>query len=180
VLEEINGMTTLTKPAIAATHVRYIKLGAGGGWEKECIASGRIRIGFHTERPDRFGRCQAGQWDTVAASYIAEGKGKAEATNFTNQLQWFFEDDGTTLWVTFVDEHLYWGFVASGQWQQSPDGAGVYKTMRDGWQCTDLVGGQLTTDGLPKTLTTLMQFRGTSCKVHQSDYVIRRINGDTI
>jgi len=31
--------------------VRYIKLGGGGGWEKECVDTGIIRFGFGTGDP---------------------------------------------------------------------------------------------------------------------------------
>jgi hypothetical protein len=34
------------------------------------------------------------------------------ATRFTNETRLFFEDDGTTLWITFVGERLYWGLNA--------------------------------------------------------------------
>jgi hypothetical protein len=34
--------------------VRYIKLGKGGGWERECIETGIARFGYGTERDSRF------------------------------------------------------------------------------------------------------------------------------
>jgi hypothetical protein len=40
--------------AIRPAQVRYIKLGAGGEWEDECIAKGIIRFGFGSKRPERF------------------------------------------------------------------------------------------------------------------------------
>ena len=65
------------KPAaIRPARARYIKLGAGGEWEDECIEMGIIRFGFGSERPERFLLCRAGKWDKLTQSFIAvEGPG---------------------------------------------------------------------------------------------------------
>ncbi|MHB9029635.1 MAG: restriction endonuclease, partial [Candidatus Latescibacterota bacterium] len=82
--------------------VRYIKLGGGGSWEKECLNKGIIRIGFGSAGSKRFKQCNSGRWDKLTESFILEGKSKSIATRFTNELRLFFEDDGTTLWITFM------------------------------------------------------------------------------
>lgn len=33
---------------ISADRVRYIKLGEGGSWEKECFERGIVRMGYNT------------------------------------------------------------------------------------------------------------------------------------
>jgi hypothetical protein len=169
----------ITMPAaISPTHVRYIKLGAGGHLENVCVQRGIIRIGFDTEGPERFRLCQARQWDNLFESFKLEGTVKGVAKNFTNQVRRFFEDDGSTLWITFVGERLYWGFVDStSQPTVSPDLGGVFRTVRDGWSCVDIHGEALTKDRLSGALTMLSAFRGTSCDVKESTYVIRRVNG---
>jgi hypothetical protein len=163
---------------INPTRVRYIKLGEGGCWEKDCADRGTLRIGFDTAKPERFLLCQARRWDELRESFVAEGKGKGTATRFTNEVRLFFEDDGSTLWITFVGERLYWGLVNNDQPKPDPSLDSSYRTIRDGWRWTDLNGDPLTKDQLSGALTKLAAYRGTSCDVDVSDYVIRRINGE--
>jgi hypothetical protein len=162
---------------ISPSRVRYIKLGEGGRWEQECLAKGIIRIGFGSADLGRFALCRAGQWEKLADSFITEGKDKATATRSTNELRLFFEDDGATLWVTFVGERLCWGLVDGTAPEPHIDGGGVWRTVAGGWRWTDLLGEQLTKDRLSGALTKLAAYRGTSCDVDVSNYVIRRING---
>ena len=80
--------------AIRPARVRYIKLGEGGKWEKECLDRNIIRFGFASATPRRFPLCRAGQWDALRLSFLAEGLKKGTATRFTNETRIFFEDDG--------------------------------------------------------------------------------------
>ncbi len=163
---------------ISPTRVRYIKLGEGGSWEKECLEKGTIRIGFGSAESQRFGLCQSGRWGDLSKSFIAEGKDKGTATRFTNELRLFFEDDGSTLWITFMGERLCWGMVDRAKPALHPDAKGVWRPIRGGWQTTDLEGEQLTKDRLSGALTKLAAYQGTSCKVDVGDYVVRRVNGE--
>ena len=70
---------------IRPARVRYIKLGEGGRWEKECLEKRIIRIGFGSAQTERFELCQAGRWMEVFLSFIAEGKGKGTATRSMNE-----------------------------------------------------------------------------------------------
>lgn len=45
--------------AISPNRVRYIKLGEGGRWEKECVDRGIIRIGFGSADATRFALCRS-------------------------------------------------------------------------------------------------------------------------
>ena len=168
---------TSTQVIINPASVRYIKLGGGGGWEKECLKKSIIRIGFGTARPAMFRLCQSSRWPKVSESFVAEGKDKGTATRFTKELRLFFEDDGTTLWITFMNERLYWGFVDSAPAVPHADGDGVWRTIRNGWRGTDAQGNPLTKDRLSGALTKLAAYRGTSCDVDVAQYVVRRING---
>lgn len=56
------------------------------------------------------------------------------------------------------------------------DGDGVWRTIADGWRCTDIKGEELTKERLSGALTKLAAYQGTSCRVDVSDYVTRRIN----
>lgn len=168
-----------------STRVRYIKLGRGGSWEKECIKDGIIRFGFGSANDDRFPLCRAGRWVELKQSFLAAGDlaGQAtqgQATRFTNETRLFFEDDGTTLWITFVGENLYWGFLSPTEAEKHRDGHGVWRIVSDGWRATDINGEPLTKDRLSGALTKLAAYRGTSCNVDKADYIIRRINGQKI
>jgi hypothetical protein len=162
------------------TRVRYIKLGEKGSWEKECLAKDIIRFGFGSAEVERFGLCMAGQWDELAQSFITEGKDQKTATRFTNETRIFFEDHGSTLWITFMNECLNWGFLKPMRPKRHPDGNGVFRTVVNGWQTVDLKGEPLTKDRLSGALTKIAAYQGTSCKVDVSAYVIRRINGQKI
>ena len=169
-------MADATATLINPTRVRYIKLGRSGDWEKECLDKGIIRIGFGAAHPDRFLLCHSGRWDALAESFIAEDTGKGMATRFTNELRLFFEDDGSTLWITFMGGRLHWGMVESTPAEPHVDGAGVLRRIRGGWRGTDLNGNPLSKDRLSGALTKLAAYRGTSCDVDVAPYVIRRIN----
>jgi hypothetical protein len=157
--------------AISARVVRYIKLGWGGEWEKECLEKGIARLGFGTEQRSRFRWCSEGDW--------AKLKKKLE-TRFTNQVRLFFEDDGRILWITFHGDRMYWGFLDPSPAESHPDGVGVWRTVVGGWRCDDLKGLTLTKDRLSRRVTKFAQWPGTSCKVTAADYVIRQINGKMV
>ncbi|HYR87949.1 MAG TPA: hypothetical protein VE422_27970 [Terriglobia bacterium] len=171
-----SGSSTAVKPK----RVRYLKLGEGGLWEQECVTKGTIRIGFDSAKQDMFALCRAGRWDAVAAVWIGVGKTKGTATRFTNELRLYFEDDGSTLWITFIGERLCWGFVDESASQPHPDGRGVLRAIRGGWRSTDRNGEELTKDRLSGALTKLASYRGTSCDVDVAEYTVRRINGQKV
>lgn len=166
-----------TSPLISPSRVRYIKLGHKGKWEPECLSQGIIRLGFGMANPARFDACRKCQWDELKVSFAAEGKDLGTTTNFTNQVRLFFEDDGSTLWLTFIGEQLCWGFLAPGAPAPHADQDGVWRTVAGGWKKTDRNGEPLTKNRLAGTLTKLAGYRGASCDVDVADYATRRING---
>ena len=158
------------------TQVRYIKLGAGGTWARESIERGIARFDFESASAERFPLCRDGRWDELYASFLGEQKTKGASRNFTNQTQQFFEDDGSTLWITFHGDSLYWGKFGEARAERHEDGDGVWRAILGGWRSTDINGIPLLTKGLPGKLTKLASFRGTSCAVDAADYIISRIN----
>ncbi|SRR6266567_966977 len=166
-----------TTATIRPNRVRYIKLGAGGGWERECLEKGIVRFGFGSATDERFPLCRGGRWKELLTSFLSETKDKSTATRFTNETRIFFEDAGSTLWITFVGERFCWGLLTSTPPEPHPDGDGVYRTVAGGWRWADINGEELTKDRLSGALTKLAAYRGTSCNVDVSEYAIRRING---
>jgi hypothetical protein len=163
--------------SITQTRVRYIKLGAKGGWEEDCLKRGVVRIGFGSGQKERFRMCNEGRWDDLKASFIAKGRTKGVATDFTNQMRHFYEDDGATLWITFVGQYLYWGALEATPPSQDPSGDGVCRTVIGGWRRNDLNGDVLTKDQLSGALNKLSSYQGTSCAVDVAEYVLRRVRG---
>lgn len=70
------------------------------------------------------------------------------------------------------------GFLTSNPAEKHADGGGVWRAVSNGWISTDLKGEPLTKDRLSGAVTQLASYRGTSCGVDKSDYIIRRINGE--
>ena len=162
---------------IHPARVRYIKLGEGGRWEKECLEKGIIRFDFSSATAERFPLCLQRNWDGLTQSFIAEGKNRGTVTRFTNETRLFFEDDGSTLWITFIGEKLCWGFLTASPPERHADGDGVCRIIDGGWRWKDVNGEPLAKDRLSGALTKLAAYRGTSCDVDVEDYVVHRING---
>jgi hypothetical protein len=171
----MNASTRKTTPTPSGTPVRYIKLGQQGSWEKECLQKGIIRYGFDSANPERYPLCIGKQWDKLTKSFAKEGRDKGKATDLTKQTRLFFDDDGSTLWITFINRRLYWGHLDKSAPHE--DGDGVWRTVVDGWRSNDRNGEPLTMDHLAGSLTKIAGFRGTSCNVDMAEYLIRRING---
>lgn len=171
--------STISFP-IKPSAVRYIKLGEGGAWEADCLNTGTVRIGFGSAWPERFAYCQEGRWEDLRATFLAEGRSKGTASRFAKEVRTFFEDDGSTLWITFSGLRLHWAFLSNEPPQLHSDAFSVVRPTFGSWSCRDAIGEELTTDRLPGSLTKLAAFRGTSCNVGMADYVVRRINGERI
>lgn len=168
----------MTSP-VHASRVRYIKLGREGRWEDECMKNGIIRFGYGSSTDARFPLCRGGRWPELTASFIAAGRDKGTATRFTNETRLFFEDHGSILWITFINDRMCWGFLTAKAAEKHKSGDGVYRKIKGGWRWTDIIGEPLTKDRLSGAVTKLAAYRGTSCDVDVNAYVIRRINGQT-
>jgi hypothetical protein len=162
---------------ISAPKVRYFKLGRAGEWEKECIKDGIIRFGFNTGTPARFRLCVARKWDSLKAAFARDGNDLSRAGTFTNQAKAFFEDNGSTLWVTFHGTRMYWGFLEATPPKPFDNGS-TWRTVADGWSCCNLRGRQLTKPRLSTALTNYAMFPGTSCSLKKvAKSIIQVING---
>ncbi len=170
-LEEFLEMPATIEPTV----VRYIKLGEHGKWEPECIQEGTIRLGFGTEDRAAFRLCQRSAWDKLKRLFLEEGNSAGVAERFKNEIQIYFEDDGSTLWITFSSGQFYWGFIDPCTLAaKHTDGDGVWRVISGGWKSANVVGAPIR--HLPWKVTKLAGYNGTSCSVDAADYVVKRIN----
>jgi len=164
---------------IRAKKAFYIKLGLQGEYESECLADpGFAKVGW-TELPSSMLQGDPGQidWETIRILQNNQYKSKGTATNQTNQLKNFITSSPTTLWITFYLNHLYWCFLDSAI-EIRDDKTKIRRTL-DGWHHTNIKGEPLQFNRLSGSLLTLKGFRGTICTVHELDYLLRKINGES-
>ena len=165
-----------TSNRITASQVLFIKLGGKGEWEKDCIEGENpcIRLGY---RSNQHQICLAGNWKAVRDYWLTTGnKTPGKATEATNQVKSFYTADDNAMWITFYQRKLWWCF-ADGHVDELSDGSRVRKTHRP-WSCRDSLGKELHIDCLSGALTKVQMFQGTICKVKESSYLLRRLNGD--
>jgi hypothetical protein len=164
-------------PRIAPRTVRYIKLGEGGAWENDCIDRSLLRFGYESGHPDTLTWAHEGRWEDLKASWREE-RSAGTATRFTNETRLFFEAGPNDLWITFVGERLYWGFLESDTPQPAGNDHSTVRRVRDGWRCSDRDGKELLKSNLPGSITNLAAYRGASCSVKAEAHVVRRINAE--
>lgn len=166
---------------VRAEKVRYIKLGAGGEWERECFDTGTRRIGFDIGVPQVLDLCRTANWTGVAEYCRRRVESSGTATRYANEVRKFVEDDGSTLWISFDSNRLYWGFLAAGApLVPHPSGDGSTRRIVGGWSYHDRKGRELKRSELAGGLTKLSMYRGTSCDVDCDDYLLRRVNGESL
>lgn len=154
---------------------RYIKLGLGGNFEKECIEHrGTIRLSYRDVPHDL---CAAQDWEGVRQWFItARGSDVGAATRHRDQIKDFYDASEEMLWVTFYKNQLWW-CQAQAEVVFLPDGTKERKTLT-GWKNKDITGKPLSMTFLSGKLTSMQGFRGTICKVSQLPYLVRKINGE--
>lgn len=163
---------------VAPRSVRYIKLGEGGEWEQDCLAKAVLRIGFATGELTMTPLLARRDWDGVAGWWRRKGRSASTATRFTNEVRLYLEDEGATLWITFIGEDLWWGTLEPGSVAvPQADDRSSTRALKAPWSNRDAHGTRLTKNVLAGGLTQLSGYRGTSCSVGMADYVVRRING---
>lgn len=163
---------------ISAAKVRYIKLGPGGIWEQSCKNDGTMRVNLSTGHPMTMQWALAGEWEKIAEDWRRHGHNPSVATRYTNEIREYFQDDGTMLWVTFIDDSLHYAFLEPGAPTPLPDESS-FRRVKGGWRNFDLKEKKiLAKANLSGTYTNLASFRGTSCWVHSPQRLIDRINGN--
>ncbi len=167
---------------IRPKEVRYIKLGKKGGYEKECLDRGIMRLGFQFISHEA---ALAGDREAMQAAAFARRGKKGSATGDVRQVTSFHELGEDCLWITFVHDRLYWGLAAPEVvWvsaEDDPAGTGYrYRNIPEGWRSTDIAGKPLLMEKLSGHLTRVASYQSTICEVEASDYLIRKINGEDL
>lgn len=74
---------------------------------------------------------------------------------------------------------MYWCFADTDVVELEPHGSRLRRAI-DGWRCTDAAGNELLIESLSGRLTKVQGFRGTICNVHERDYLVARLNGESL
>ena len=158
--------------------VRYIKLGPGGAWARDAIATGMLPFSYRMVDHDL---CAAGDWDDVRDCLVAEGWKAGSARRGANEIRDFYELGEDCLWVTFADGHLWWAFAAPEVIALESDDDAQPARRRQvigGWRRTALDGSPLSLSTLSSALTRTGSYRMTICRIEREDYLLRRIRGE--
>lgn len=166
-----------------ASRVLYIKLGESGAWWGECRSESLIRLGFFSGDPEVLDLIHRGDWDAVREYWKARRCGTPTA--HMNQTRLFFEDDGSTLWVTFEEGYLFYGFSDGKDIIPLIGSSGEpcsVRRMPNGWSNVDANGNILRIDQLSGKLTRTAGYRQTICKfsAEAERYLRQRLSGRSI
>lgn len=152
----------------------FIKLGSGGHWEQPCIENDQtIRLGFDKTNHQA---CLAGKWDKIRNDELNKGRAKRKATEVTNEIRHFYEEDEKTLWITFYANRMRWCFAEKSV-KRLPDGSKTRKVIGQ-WRDADIHGQPLSFEKISGKLLQVRGFRGTICSVDPT-YVTGKINGNS-
>ena len=135
------------------TDVRYIKLGKGGKYKKECLRGGIMRIGFG-ELP--FFADKVGMTDGNLRAEIC----KADSLR-GNMVADFYLLGEKTLWFTFADGRMWWCFAMREVRELDKDNR--VRTAMSGWSDTTCQGTPLDMEKLDGRLTKTALYRATIC-----------------
>ena len=171
---------------VSANAVRFIKLGVGGKFERAALEDKRLYLGYHSvqDKP-----CRKGDWETVYQHFQDEGNKPHVARIHARQVEAFYEEPESCLWVTFIDGDMWWTFAQAGvtmcierNWQKilrEVRGPSRYRSCVNRWRNENVKGDQLLMRTLPGYVTkTVSGFRGTICQIDRADAVLRIINGE--
>ncbi len=172
---------------VTASAVRFIKLGAGGRFEQTAIEDGRLYLDYRSV-PDE--PCRDKDWESVFQLFLKQGDDPKVARGHANQIQAFYEEPVSCLWVTFIDGDMWWTFADAGVTMCAEitsdsvslvhEGPTRFRSCLGRWSNKNIHGDQLHMHLLPGYVTkTASGFRGTICRIDKADAVLRIINDET-
>ncbi|MEO0360248.1 MAG: restriction endonuclease [Pseudomonadota bacterium] len=152
----------------------FIKLGAGGEWERDCLETGVIRLDYR-RNPQEL--AEAGLWDEVKAQmHGVWSSDKGAMTRHVNQVRIFFEAGPEDVFVTFSGGAMHW-CRPTGAVERDAAGLHTRGTV-GGWSDRDLKGEPLWENRLSGALTMVQMFQGTVCEIKEQSYLINKIQGE--
>lgn len=162
--------------------VRFIKLGRGGALERLSIKERQILcFGFDSSDQGQLQQMRDGDWAAVRNGWIDEKRGAGYPTYVANALKAYFEDDGTTLWVTFYAGDLYWCFLEPGEPVPLPDNTDGYsfRKVRGAWSKVDCKGNELNRRSLSGAINAASRVQSTTHLLSAHKQLLRRLNGES-
>jgi hypothetical protein len=153
----------------------YIKLGRGGMWEEDAIATGKLRMGWAESTIEDI---NAANWKVIHRQVRRELKGKPAGTVSAdlNALRRITESSPDDIWITFHQNKMWWTRLAAGKVRQ--DKTSKYRKTSQPWSDRSLTGIALTVSNLPGMLAQLQGYRATVCRVHHDDLLRRTLLGE--
>lgn len=165
---------SFTRKLNHVSNVFFIKLGKGNEFAKECIKNNYIKLDYRTVNHEL---CIKQDWDAVKEYFIKTEKTKKQvATNHVNQIKQFYTADENTLWITFIDNKLFWCFAHSEIIPHN-DNTKIRPVVSK-WFDVDVKENILLTSNLSGKLLKTHGYQGTICNVSENDYVISKLKGE--
>lgn len=149
----------------------YIKLGKGGTWEESSIHDNKLRIGWAEWTLDEINEAD---WDILKLKHSGEYINKGRASTDINALRMFVESSSNDIWITFHKSQLWWCRIANLPVQQ--DNISKYRLSVASWSNIDIHGHILTANQIPGNIGKTQGFRGTICRVKETEDLKRLIN----
>lgn len=159
------------KHKINSKKALFIKLGESGEWERECIRTGTLRLGYHNVP---HANCLSSDWEKARLAFLPSAD-QGSVTRHINQVQQFYEEPAETLWITFFSNRLWWCFSAPGIIQNSDKSK--TRKVKGAWSDKDIEGIPLLKSRLSGKLLAVQSFQGTICSVKELTYLLHKING---
>lgn len=151
----------------------YIKLGPGGAWELDSIASGRLRFLWADQSVDDINNQR---WTSIEQQLRSKfGAASGQATRALNGLRTICASTPADIWITFHQAKLWWGRVSTAP--VAKDSISQYRTLQGGWRDTNQQGKLLVLTELPGKLAQLQAYRWTVCAVQHNDLLRRVLEG---
>lgn len=151
----------------------YIKLGRGGVWEESSIKENKMRIGW---RSWPIHQINAREWDILRKQYRHEYKTESTATTDLNALKTVVESAPTDIWITFYASKLWWCRLTAEPVME--DEISKYRNVSGIWHGQDINGNQLLINQIPGSISKILGFRATICRIHEIDDLKRLINDE--
>lgn len=164
-------------------NIKFIRLGSKKeNKEEDCLAFGKLVLGYR--EIDHFGNHKTLTTERLKKEAIEQyGSTLGVATRYAKQIRSFYDNDKTTLWITFAKRKVWWGMIDNRQEPYQDEDGYTYRNLKNGWNSEDINGNVLTFENISGALLKTQGFQGTICDIKDSDefptkeYTKRLISG---